>query len=175
MRKLTFGLIIFCVVCTASGQSWQDEEHVWNEEKGKWEVINKAGATVTNVEPSSHTAIKNRPFEGEPWEKYLSKNVKYGRRAPSEWELNEAKRKYSANEALKERGRQKAEERKQIIAYRRATGWYDERRNAGLYQGTGAYRMFVGYNQYRAPNRYHQSSCVAHRTSFYDTSVRSWK
>jgi len=153
---------------SAFGQDWQDEEHVWNEEKGEWEVKNKAGGRITNTDTQIQSNITSRPFEGQPWEKYLSKNVKYGRRAPTEWELNEAQRKLWANQVIKQRGAQKAQERRNIIAHRRATGWYADRRNAGLQQGAGAYNMHmqtlnnVNYGSYQ-----HNDGCAPRRGAQY--------
>ena len=147
MRKLTFGLIIFCVVRTASGQNWQDEEHVWNEDEGKWEVKNRAGGRIeANVGNAKKT---NRPFAGEPWERYLSKSVKYGKREPSEWEISEAKRKLWAKSVMQQRSAKRAEERRTLIAARRATGWYDHRRT-----GNHAYGNWLLQQHMRAATAY---------------------
>jgi hypothetical protein len=48
MRGLTFGIVVL-LSASVQAQNWQDEEHVWNEEKGKWEVSNKAGGRVADA------------------------------------------------------------------------------------------------------------------------------
>ena len=151
-------VLLGCVFCIPGySQNWQDEQHVWNEEKGEWEVKNKARgrADVEEAQPPT----QKRPYVGEPWAKYLSRNVRYGKREPSEWEINEAQRKHWANQALKERGRQKAEQRRQTIAYRKATGWYDKRRQA-------SYNNYANVG-YRMANTYYHMGCVARRSDMY--------
>lgn len=136
------------------GQNWQDENHVWNEEKGEWEVDNKAGGRVTNTIPENSPVgqmlERERPFAGEPWEKYLSRRVRNGERPPTQWELEEAQRKLWAKHVRTQRAMYKSEQRRQLIANRRATGWYADRRNAGLQHGYGAYNLHMNnVNSYR--------------------------
>ena len=168
MRGFIIEIIVFTLIAmfcfSVFGQDWQDENHVWDEEKGEWVVKNRAGGRVTNTDTQIQPNITSRPFEGQPWEKYLSKNVKYGRRAPTEWELNEAKRKLWANQVIKQRGAQKAQERRNIMAHRKATGWYAARRNAGLQQGAGAYNMHMQtVSNMRYGNVQHYDSCAPSR------------
>jgi hypothetical protein len=164
-------VLLGCIFCIPGyGQDWQDEQHVWNEEKGEWEVENRAGGRVTNTDSrtQSNENVRNRPFEGEPWGKYLPKNVRYGKRPPTEWELKEAQRKLWANHIIKQRAYQKAQARRELIAYRKATGWYAARRNAGLQQGASAYNMHMqtvsaGMNNMRYGNVHHNASCAPSR------------
>jgi len=174
MRRFTIEVIIFTLISmlcfSAFGQNWQDEEHVWDEEKQEWVVKNKAGGRVTNTPPEkgSQDNVRTRPFEGEPWERYLPRNVKYGKREPTQRELSEAQRKLWVKQVRTQRAMQEAEQRRQLMAHRRATGWYDARRNAGLQQGAGAYNMHmqtlhnVRYNQYQ-----HHDGCAPRRGAQY--------
>ena len=159
MRELIVGLIVFGLVCSSNAQNWQDEEHVWNEEKGEWEVRNKAHGRID--EKPGNDRVTVRPFAGQPWERYLSKSVKYGKREPTQWELEEAQRKLWAKQVRIQRSMQEAERRRQVIAHRKATGWYAARRNAGLQHGAGAYNMF--HQQANVGNKYY-SSCHLRRS-----------
>ncbi len=133
------------------GQNWQDEQHVWNEEKGKWEIQNRAhGRAAPENGPVGQLVEKERPFAGEPWEKYLSSRVRNGERPPTQWELEEAQRKLWAKHVRTQRAMYKSEQRRQLIANRRATGWYADRRNAGLQHGSRAYNLHMSnVNSYR--------------------------
>ena len=126
-------MFLFCQTCF--GQDWQDEEHTWNEEKGEWEVKNKAHGRV--VEKPENNAV--RPFAGEPWERYLPKTVKYGKRPATQYEIDEAQRKLWAKGILQQRAAERSEARRRLIANRRATGWYGQRYNQGLRHGASAY------------------------------------
>ena len=164
-------VLLGCIFCIpAYGQNWQDEEHVWDEGKQEWVVKNKAGGRVTNTPPEtgSQDNVRTRPFEGEPWEKYLPVNVRRGKRPPTQWELKEAQRKLWVKQVRTQRAMQEAEQRRQLMAWRRATGWYDARRNAGLQQGRSAYNMHMqavsaGMNNLRYGYAHHGASCAPSR------------
>lgn len=171
MRGFIIEIIVFTLIAmfcfSVFGQDWQDEEHVWNEETGEWEVENRVGGRVVNTEPSQENT-SSRPFKGQPWEKYLSKNVKYGKRPPTEWELNEAQRKLWASQVMKERAAIKGQQRRDLIAHRKATGWYADRRNAGLAFGASAHNMTMQHvsnsmNNMRYGNVQHYDSCAPSR------------
>tara|TARA_Y100000592_G_scaffold100659_1_gene181809 strand:+ start:11708 stop:12214 length:507 start_codon:yes stop_codon:yes gene_type:complete len=147
-------VILGCIFCIpAYGQNWQDEEHVWDEGKQEWVVKNRAGGRVTNTPPETgpQDNVRTRPFEGEPWERYLPHNVKHGRRQPTERELSEAKRKLWVKQVRTQRAMAEAEQRRQLMAWRRATGWYAHRRNIGLQHGRQAYNFHMSnvYGGYR--------------------------
>ena len=137
-------MVLFCDIC--SGQDWKDEQHVWDEEKGKWVVSNKAHGRV--VEKPANNAV--RPFAGEPWERYLPKNVKYGKRQATQYEIDEAQRKLWAKGILQQRAAEKSEARRKLIAHRRASGWYGQRHSQGLNFGASAYnRHMQNVSRYR--------------------------
>jgi len=131
MRRFILEIFIFTLISmlcfSVFGQDWQDEDHVWNEEKGEWEVHNKAGGRV-NQAPKVDKAPADMSWQnGEEWERFLPKNVKRGKRTPTNWEVSEAKRKLWAKEMMTVRAMQKAAQRRQLIAYRKASGWYAAR------------------------------------------------
>ena len=128
---------MFCL--NLFGQNWQDEQHVWNEEKGEWEVNNKAHGRVDAAPPADAVrTITTRPYDDVPWGRYLPKNVRYGKRPPTSWEVSEAQRKLWAKEIRTVRAMQKAQERRQIMSYRKSVGWYAARRSGGYNPGYNA-------------------------------------
>lgn len=132
------------------GQDWQDEQHVWDEDKGKWVVKNEAHGRIAEDGPvGGLLADRERPYYGEPWERYLSKSVKYGKREATQWELDEAKRKLWAKEVMTFRAMQRAEQRRQLIASRKASGWYAARRS-----GSHAYGNWMLNAHMQAVNNY---------------------
>jgi len=140
MRQFILEVIIFTLitmVCiSVFGQNWQDENHVWNEEKGEWEVENKAGGRVLPENGPLSKMLDNeaRPYYGELWEKYLPKVVRQGKREATPRELSEAQRKLWAKNVRIQRAMQESQRRRNVIAHRKATGWYGARR-AGNHQG----------------------------------------
>ena len=138
MRGFILEIVIFTLISmfclNLFGQNWQDEQHVWNEETGEWEVNNKAHGRVNDA-PESVQAIRTRPYDDVPWGRYLPKNVRYGKRPPTSWELSEAQRKLWAKEIRTVRAMQESERRRQLIAHRKATGWYAARRSGGYNPG----------------------------------------
>lgn len=118
------------IIKKVDAQNWQDEEHVWNEEKGKFEVHNKAHGRVVEE--------KKGDFKFEPpteeWARYLPRTVRYGKREATQWEIKEAQRKLWAKEIITVRAMQKANDRRKLMAYRKSVGWYAARRS-GSYAG----------------------------------------
>jgi len=125
--------LLFCDIC--SGQNWQDEKHVWNEEKGRFEVHNKAHGRIVE---DKRGEFKFQP-PTEEWARYLPRTVRYGKREATSWEISEAQRKLWAKGILQQRAMQKAEQRRQLIAHRKKSGWYDERYKQGIRHGSSAY------------------------------------
>ena len=173
MRRFIIEIFVFTLISmlcfSVFGQDWQDESMVWDEEKGKWVVTNRAGGRITNSPSQTQPNITSRPFEGQPWEKYLSKNVKYGRRAPADWEIEKAQRKLWANQVIKQRAAVKGQQRKDLIAHRKATGWYAQRRAAGLAHGNSAATMHmqvVSSSMYGAYQ--HHDGCAPRRGPMYN-------
>jgi hypothetical protein len=162
-------VLLGCVFCIpAYSQNWQDEEHVWSEEKGRFEVHNRAHGRTVNSEPQIQSNITSRPFKGQPWEKYLSRNVKYGKRPANDWEIEEAQRKLWANGVIKQRAAVKGQQRRDLMAHRKATGWYAQRRAAGLAHGNSAANMHmqvVSTSMYRAYQ--HHGGCAPRRGPMY--------
>lgn len=154
MRRFTIGFVIFTVLCsTVFGQNWQDENMVWDEEKQEWVVSNRAHGRVNADEGEGEGAkVRIRPYDHLEWGRYLPVNVRYGKREPTEWELSEAKRKLWVKKVLTQRAMKEAEERKKLLAYRRATGWYGARYNAGIQHGGKAYNLHM--NSIRAYRGY---------------------
>ena len=161
-------VLLGCVFCIpAYSQNWQDEEHVWDEEKQEWVVKNRAGGRVNaEEEDSGGTKERSRPYDGELWGKYLPINVRYGKRPATAWEISEAKRKLWVKQMRTQRAMQEAQQRKQLLAHRRATGWYDARRNRGLQQGRAAYNTYMNFG-YRMANTYNYMGCATRRAAFY--------
>ena len=114
---------------SAFGQGWEDEQHVWNEEKGKWEVNNKAVVPAPQENKGRDLPNEHHEIDAE-WARFLPLSVRKGKRQPTLWEVSEAQRKLWAKEVLTKRAMEEADRRRKLIAYRRATGWYDARRNA---------------------------------------------
>jgi len=145
MRKFILEVVIFTLISmlcfSVYGQGWQDEEHVWNEDKGRFEVHNKA------VVPAQPNRDMNNdrfiPQYTEEWARYLPKTVRYGKRAATSWEISEAQRKLWAKEILTVRAMKKAEQRRQLIAYRKASGWYAARRSGAHSYGNSLLRAHV--------------------------------
>ncbi len=136
MWRFILEVIVFSLISmlcfSVFGQNWQDEEHVWDEERQEWVVQNRAQGRIAEDGPvGGFLANEARPYYGQPWERYLSKNVKYGRRDATPWELSEAKRKLWAKEMMVYRSMERAQERRRIMAYRKSTGWYAARRSGG--------------------------------------------
>jgi len=148
--------IIFTVISTICfsvyGQNWQDEQHVWDEEKQEWVVKNEAHGRVVDNGPPQKEVDEGARFAppAEEWSRFLPLNVRNGKRQATNWEISEAQRKLWAKQVMRQRAVAKAEQRRQLIAYRRATGWYAARRNAGLQYGASAYNyhMSVFNNSY---------------------------
>ena len=146
MWRFILEVIVFSLISmlcfSAFGQNWQDEEHVWDEEKQEWVVKNKAHGRVVN---NGNEKIEGEKFvpPSEEWARFLPANVRRGKRPPTEWEVSEAKRKLWFKEIRTARAMQEAEQRRQLLAWRRATGWYDARRNAGLRHGRQSYNLYM--------------------------------
>ena len=147
MRGTFSGVVFLLVVSTAYGQNWQDEQHVWNEEKGKWEVTNKAHGRVADAPVRRAERNDAGKFEppSEEWSRYLPRNVRKGNRPATDWEIREAQRKLWAKGVMTQRAMARAEQRRQLIADRRASGWYAARRDAGLQHGAGAYNHHMSF------------------------------
>ena len=151
MRRFIIEIFVFTLISmlcfSLFGRDWQDEQHVWDEEKGEWVVKNKAHGRVVDNGNENMEGKKFVP-PSEEWARFLPKNVRYGKRPATEWEISKAKHKLWVKEILTARAMQEAEQRRQLIAYRRATGWYAARRNAGLQHGRQAYNLHMS-NVYR--------------------------
>jgi len=123
---------VFSVICTlcfnVSAEDWQNEQHVWNEDKGKWEIRNEAFVPAPNKGVGGNGVV---PEYTEEWAKYLPRTVRYGKREATSWEIKEAQRKLWVKLVLQQRAMQKAEARRKLIAYRKSVGWYASRRSGG--------------------------------------------
>jgi len=136
------------------GQNWQDENMVWDEDKGEWVVTNKAWGRVNVDDEEEGEKIRNRPYDHFPWGRYLSRNVRYGKRQPSAWEISEAKRKLGNKKIRTERAQKKAAERKNLLAARRASGWYDYRRDGYHAYADWRLRQYIQATSGGNQNRY---------------------
>lgn len=112
------------IIKKVNAQNWQDEEHVWDEEKQKWVVNNKGHGRVVN-NPGAEKGQFEPPTE--EWAKYLPRTVRYGYREAKEWEIKEAQRKLWAKTILSQRAALKAEQRRQLMHWRKVTGWHAKR------------------------------------------------
>ncbi len=142
------------MVCiSVFGQNWQDEKMEWDEEKQEWVVTNRAHGRV-NAEDDGieERKVRNRPYDHLPWGRYLAWNVRSGKREPTQREIERAKHKWEVKQILTARAMKEAEERKKLLAYRRATGWYGARYNAGIQHGGKAYNLHM--NSIRAYRGY---------------------
>ena len=155
MRRFILEIFIFTLISmlcfSVFGQNWQDEKHVWNEEKGRFEVHNRAQGRANDV-PEMGERIRVRPYDDVPWGKYLSKNVRYGNREPSAWEISEAQRKLWAKGVLHSRAAKKAAERRSLIASRKSSGWYHSR--------------YVGGSNHSWPMQVHVGSVMGYRYGY---------
>jgi hypothetical protein len=160
MRRFILEIFIFTLISmfcfSVFGQNWQDENMVWDEEKGEWVVTNRAHGRV-NVEEEAGEKVKIpriRPYEHLAWGRYLPKNVRYGKREPSEWEISEAKRKLWVKKKLTERAQKKKAERENLLAARRASGWYDYRRAGYHAYADWRLRQYIQATSGGSQNRY---------------------
>jgi hypothetical protein len=150
MRRFILEIFIFTLISmlcfSVYGQNWQDEEHVWSEEKGRFEVHNRAHGRVANapVKAERNDVGKFEP-PSEEWSRYLPWTVRYGKREATSWEIREAQRKLWAKGILTQRAMARGEQRRQLIAYRKVSGWYAARRGAGLQHGAGAYNHHMSF------------------------------
>ena len=131
MQRFIVNIIVFTVISTfclsVFAQDWQDEQHVWDEEKGEWVVKNKAVIHAPqNIGADNDNEITRHT---EEWAKYLPRTVRNGKREATSWEISEAQRKLWVKHVIAQRSAAKAEQRRQLIAHRKATGWYAARRN----------------------------------------------
>jgi hypothetical protein len=141
-------IALFCLsaIRRASAQNWQDERHVWNEKKGRFEVENPAsGRKMFGGDGDK----KAKEFLGSPtkytqeWARYLPRTVRYGKREATSWEISEAQRKLWAKGVIQQRAMQKAAQRRQLITHRKMSGWYDARYKQGISHGSGAYNLHM--------------------------------
>ena len=155
MRRFILEIVIFTLISmfcfSVFGQNWQDENMVWDEEKGKWVVTNKAHGRV-NVGEEKGEKTRNRPYDHLPWGKYLSKNVRYGNREPSAWEISEAQRKLWAKSVLHSRAAKKSAERRSLMASRKSSGWYHAR--------------YVGVSNHSWPMQVHVGGVMSYRYGY---------
>ena len=130
MRHFILEVFIFTLIpMVCIGQDWQDEKMEWDEEKGEWVVTNRAwGRVNADDEEGEGKKVRNRPYDHVPWGRYLAITVRNGKREPSAWEIDRAKRKLEVKKKLVARAQKEAAERKSLLAARRASGWYDYRR-----------------------------------------------
>jgi len=141
MQRFVVEIIVFTVISTfclsVFGQNWQDEEHVWNEDKGRFEVHNKAHGRVVDNGPPQKEVGEGARFAPptEEWARFLPRTVRYGKREATSWEISEAQRKLWVKHVMAQRSAAKAAQRRQLIAYRKATGWYASRRAGGNSHG----------------------------------------
>lgn len=116
-------VLLGCIFCIPGyGQDWQDEEHVWNAERGEWEVRNRA--VVPAAQTNQNVAI---PIYTQEWARYLPSTVRQGRRQATPREISEAQRKLWAKEIITARAMLRSQQRRELMAYRRATGWHYKR------------------------------------------------
>ena len=104
---------------------------LWDEEKGEWITVTKESAIEIKEDKENARRAIIRSSYAEEWARYLPSSVRSGKREATDWEVWEAKRKLYAKEMLTVRAMKRAEDRRQLIEYRKATGWYSNRsRNA---------------------------------------------
>ena len=132
------------------GDDWRDEAMVWDEDKGEWVTVNKP-----RDEPQRKRDNRNdranfnmggnawNGAAGTGWHRHLPRDVRLGKRQPTVWEVEKAQAVERAREFMRNKAQIEKRRREQLIKYRRATGWYTQRRNAGLQQGAGAYNMHM--------------------------------
>lgn len=138
MQRFILEVVIFTVISmicfSVFGQpvqDWQDEEHIWNEDKGEWEIHTKDSAL--RMEKDKREGIKSSYTE--EWARYLPKSVRSGKRWATEKEIERAQEKLWIKEMMTVRAMKKAEDRRQLIKYRKATGWYGARRSGSHARG----------------------------------------
>lgn len=128
-------LILSFMLC---GADWRDENMVWDEEKQKWVTVENPRSEEEKKEDAKFDRVQwsySSPGAGMPplpsWEYYLPKSVKRGQRQATQSETLAAQRKHYARVLRTKRAMAEAERRRQVMAYRKATGWYDARRSRG--------------------------------------------
>ena len=131
-RVIIFALI--SMLCfTVFGQGlWENE--IWNEEKGEWEIQNKAKV------PEADGGNVQFPVYTEEWARYLPSTARNGKRPATAWELREAQRKLWVKEIRTMRAMASSQQRRELIAYRKVSGWYGARR-AGNHSGGLSWAM----------------------------------
>ena len=128
-------LILSFMLC---GADWRDEEMVWDERTQKWVTSDKIRTDEEKKEDAKFDRVEWSYMSPEPglpplptWEYYLPKSVKRGIREATEYETMLAQRKHYAKVLRTKRAIAEAERRRQVMAHRKATGWYDARRSRG--------------------------------------------
>ncbi len=139
MFRFVAGVIIYTLISmlcfSVFGQGWQDEEHVWNEETQQWDVHNKAVVAVPNNDKPEKKEGQRFAPPTEEWSRYLPSTVRRGKREATQREISEARRKLWVKQVMAQRSAAKSEQRRQLIAHRKATGWYGSRRSGSHSRG----------------------------------------
>ena len=142
MRGLIVDILLFAIITflciSVFGEDWRDENMVWDEEKQKWVTVENPRSEEEKKEDAKFDKVQwsySSPGAGMPpipsWEYYLPKSVKRGERKATQSETLTAQRKHYARVLRTKRAMAEAERRRQVMAYRKATGWHDARRNRG--------------------------------------------
>ena len=147
MRRFVLEVVIFTLISmicfSVFGQpvqDWQDEDMVWNEKKGEWETHNKVRIPAPADRNGGNAQF---PVYTDEWARYLPRSVRLGQREASQYHLSEAKRKLWAKEIITARAMEESERRRQLIAYRKASGWYGARRGGAHNYGNSLLRAHV--------------------------------
>jgi len=149
-------IYMYVTATIASGADWEEENMTWDEDKQEfvftekkdedkkkdnknrdedgWVIGGKRNGATNPPPPQRAT----RPQHS--WERYLPNTVRLGKREATQWEITEAQRKHWAKGVQTQRAMAKSQQRANLIAYRKATGWYAQRR-AG--PGNGIANMHI--------------------------------
>ena len=148
--------LLGCVFCIpAFSDDWRDEKMVWDESTQKWITSDNIRTEEEKKEDAKFDRVQWSYMPPEPglpplptWEYYLPKSVKRGNRQATEYEIMVAQRKHYAKVLRTKRSIAESERRRQLMAHRKATGWYDARRNRGAQLSSWALQGHV--NRVRA-------------------------
>jgi hypothetical protein len=141
---IVFTLItMFCL--SVFGQNWQDEEHVWDEEKQEWVVKNKAHGRVTNGEGDSKPARKKK------------------NKRKDKTDFTIGSRSSDSNESDENKGNLK---RQRYLQLKKAKKEYYERTGEPMPKSL----QYIIKNGGRYPNTRHVPYCAAHRSGVYAAS-----
>jgi len=150
MRRFILEVFIFTMISmlcfSVFGQNWQDEDHVWDEEKQEWVVKNKAHGRVVNVEDDNSKPVKKKKKKRE-----------------DKTDFTIGSKSSDSTESGKNKGNLK---RQRYLQLKKAKKEYYEKTGEPMPKNL----QYIIMNGGRYPDRRHAPYCAAHRGGVYAAS-----